>query len=308
MSELPLVSIVMPTWDRLRFLPATVRSIFAQTLGGWELVVADDGSGRPVLDYLATLEVDERVRVLRRGHVGNAGAVRNAAIAEARAPLLAFIDSDDVWEPTKLELQLAEMRAQPACGWCYTGFVNVDADEVPLASERGRSWTPHAGDVFAEVVRGSVSIRTPCVMAKTELVRDVGGFDEAIDCAEDYDLWMRLALRSPLCVVDKALVKVRRYARVYPDRAIGEAHEALDYSLRKLAPGLEGPHRSLVKEARSRNALAKAATISAHSGRWRALSAVASSAGFSWRYPRWWYGAAKALARACLNLRPAGAQ
>jgi len=304
----PLVSIVMPTCDRLSFLPATVRSIFAQTFADWELVVADDGSGAPVLDYLATLEGDPRVRVLRREHVGNPGAVRNAAIARARAPLLAFIDSDDVWEPTKLELQLAEMRAQPACAWCYTGFVNVDADDLPLASERRRPWTAHAGEVFAKVVRGSVSIRTPCVMASTSLVRDVGGFDEAIDCAEDYDLWVRLALRSPLCVVDRPLVKVRHHEREYPDSAIGEAHEALDYSLRKLAHELEGPRRSLVEEERSRNALAKAATISAHGGRWRALSAVAGSAGFSWRYPRWWYGAAKALARACLNLRPAGAQ
>jgi len=303
----PLVSIVLPTCDRLRFLPATVRSIFAQTFGDWELVVADDGSGAPVLEYLATLETDERVRVLRREHVGNPGAVRNAAIAEARAPLLAFIDSDDVWEPNKLDRQLTEMRAQPACAWCYTGFVNVDADERPLASERSRSWTAHAGEVFANVVCGSVSIRTPCVMASTALVREVGGFDEAIGCAEDYDLWARLALRSPLCVVNEPLVKVRHHNREYPDSAIGEAHDALDYSLRKLAQGLEGPRRSLVEEERSRNALAKAATISAHGGRWRALSAVASSAGFSWRYPRWWYGAAKALARACLNLRPAGA-
>jgi glycosyltransferase involved in cell wall biosynthesis len=303
----PLVSIVMPTWDRVRFLPATVRSIFAQTFGDWELVVADDGSGVPALDYLATLEVDERVRVLRRARVGNPGAARNAAIAAARAPLLAFFDSDDVWEPTKLELQLAEMRAHPACAWCYTGFVNVDADELPLPSERSRSWTPHAGEVFAKVVRGFVSIRTPsCVMASTTLVRDVGGFDEAIDCAEDYDLWVRLALRSPLCVVDKPLVKVRHHHE-HTNSAIGRAAEARDYSLCKLARGLEGPRRSLVEEERSRNALAKAAVISAHGGRWRALSAVASSAGFSWRYPRWWYGAAKALARACLNVRPAGA-
>jgi len=306
MSAQPLVSIVMPTCDRLRFLPATVQSIFSQTLRDWELVIADDGSGPPVLEYLATLENSERVQVLRRRHVGNPAMVRNAAIAVARAPLVAFIDSDDVWAPAKLELQLAQMRAAPACAWSYTAFVNVDADEMPLPSERSRPWTAHAGEIFAEVVRGEASIRTPCVMASTELVRDVGGFDVAIDCAEDYDLWVRLALRSPVCVVDQPLVHVRRH-RKGPNRAIGYANEARDYSLRKLARALDGPRRALVEEERSRNALAKAATIAAHGGRWRALSAVASSASFSWRYPRWWYGAAKALGRACLRTRRAGA-
>ena len=306
MSERPLVSIVMPTCDRLRFLPPTVQSIFAQTLREWELVIADDGSGAPVLEYLAALERCPRVRVLRRRHVGNPGTVRNAAIAMARAPLVAFIDSDDVWKPEKLELQLAQMRAERACAWSYTAFVNVDADGVPLPSERSRPWAAHAGDVFVQVVRGSASIRTPCVMASTELLQAVGGFDEAIDCAEDYDLWARLALRSPVCVVDQPLVQVRRH-REGPNRPIGYAHEARDYSLRKLARGLQGSRRALVEQERSRNALAKAATIAAQGDRWRALSTVASSASFSWRYPRWWYGAAKALARACLATTRVGA-
>ena len=64
--------------------------------------------------------------------------------------------------------------------------------------------------MFDETVRGAVSIRSPAVVvARTELVREVGAFDEAIDCAEDFDLWTRLALRSPICVVDEPLVRVR---------------------------------------------------------------------------------------------------
>jgi glycosyltransferase involved in cell wall biosynthesis len=306
-SDRPFVSIVMPTYDRLRFLPATVRSILSQTFRDWELIIADDGSAAPVLEYLATLETCERIHVLRREHVGNPGKVRNAAIAEARGSLIAFMDSDDLWEPTKLERQLAEMRARHACGWSYTGFVNVDAEEAPLPSERNRPWTAYAGDIFGEVVRGSASIRTPCVVASAELVRHVGAFDEAIDCAEDYDLWARLALRSPVCVVDEPLVRVRRH-RDSPTRAIGYVHDARDHSLRKLARRLDGPRRSLVDAERSRNALTKAATLAAHGDRLRALAAVASSARFSWRYPRWWYGAAKALARACVGSKATAAR
>ena len=300
MSERPLVSIVMPTYDRLQFLPATVESIFAQTFRDWELIVADDGSSAPATEYLRALELRERVRVLWRPHTGNAGKMRNAAIEHARAPFIAFMDSDDLWAPTKLEAQLAKMRAEPECGWSYSAFVVIGEDGTPLPSERSRRWTPHHGHVFDETVRGAVSIRSPAVVARTELVREVGAFDEAIDCAEDFDLWTRLALRSPICVVDEPLVRVRTHPN-NSGRKIGSACVARDYSLRKLAARTSGRARAVVAKERSRNALAHSAALAAHGDRWKSLAPVAGSLRFSWRYPGWWYGAVKALARACLG-------
>jgi glycosyltransferase involved in cell wall biosynthesis len=302
MSVRPLVSIVMPTYDRLQYLPAAVESIFAQTLRDWELIIADDGSGEPTLDYLATLERDERVRVLRRKHVGIPGAVRNAGIAEARAPLVAFMDSDDVWPRTKLEKQLAQMRARPACRWSYTGFLIVDANDVPFPSEARRLWTPHSGEIFEQVVRGTASIRTSAVVASAELLRDIGGFDERIDCAEDCDLYTRLALRSPACVVDEPLVRMRRHR---PDSAgvPGASHAGRDFSMRKLAQALTGPRRALLVEELGRNAWRHASVMAELVGRRRALATFANSLTFGWRYPRWWYGAARAAAGACIGPR-----
>ncbi len=145
------------------------------------------------------------------------------------------------------------------------------------------------------------SIRSPSVVvARTGLVREVGAFDEAIDCAEDFDLWTRLALRSPICVVDEPLVRVRSHPN-NSGRKIGSASAARDYSLRKLAAGTNGRVRALVVKERSRNALAHAAALAAHGDRWMSLAPIASSLRFSWRYPGWWYGAAKAFARACLG-------
>jgi hypothetical protein len=300
----PIVSIAMPTYDRLEFLRAAVESIFAQTLRDWELVIADDGSGAPVLDYLGSLEQHERVRVLRLAHTGNPSKVRNAAIAVARAPLVAFADSDDLWEPAKLEKQLATMRMPPECRWSYTGFVIVDADGVPFPSERNRRWTAYAGDIFDEVVRGAASIRTPAVVVSTELLKDVGGFDEALDCAEDYDLWARLALKGPVTVVDEPLVRVRRHRRE-DHQPLGLPHAARDYSLRKLASQVHGQRRALVNVERSRNALAHAAVYATHGQSRRAFATVAQSLRFSWRSPRWWAGAAKASTLACFGaLRP----
>ena len=301
MSQRPLVSIVMPTYDRLRFLPATVESIFAQTFRDWELIVADDGSGAPTAEYLRALERRERVRVLWRSHTGNAGKTRNAAIEHARAPFIAFMDSDDLWAPAKLDAQLAAMRAAADCGWSYSAFVLIDAHGTPLTSERSRRWTPHRGQVFDEIVHGAVSIRSPSVVvARTDLVREVGAFDEAMSCAEDFDLWARLALRSPLCVVDEPLVRVRSHPN-NSGRQVGSASVARDYSLRKLAARTSGPERALVAKERSRNALAHSAALAAHGDRWASLAPIASSLRFSWRYRSWWYGAAKACARACLG-------
>jgi glycosyltransferase involved in cell wall biosynthesis len=294
----PTVSVVMPTFNRLQFLPSTVESIFRQTMQDWELIVADDGSDQQVLDYLHTLEGDQRVRVLRLARSGNPGTARNAAIAVARTPLVAFVDSDDLWEPSKLERQLALLRAKPECRWSYTAFSVVDAEGMLLASERSRPWTSHSGQIFAQTVRSAASIRTPSVVASTELLREVGAFDEAIDCSEDYDLWIRLALRSPVCLVDEPLVRVRRHAENLK-REVSAPYLARDYSLCKLARCVTGAQRALLEKERSRNALALAAKTAAYGGRWRALGVVAKSLPFSWKYPSWWYRCARALARAC---------
>jgi glycosyltransferase involved in cell wall biosynthesis len=294
----PIVSIVMPTFNRMEFLPAAIESVLAQSLPRWELIVADDGSDRETLHYLASLTRDERVRLLRLSHSGNAGTARNFAIAAARAPLLAFLDSDDLWATNKLERQLAALHGKPECRWSYTAFVMVDASGAPLATERNRPWTPHSGNIFVQTVRTTASIRPSSVVASTELVRDAGSFDEAIDVSEDYDLWLRLALRSPVCVVDEPLIRVRRHAS-NPKRRPGSPHLARDYSLRKLAAQLGDAQRKLLDEERSRNALGLARAFAVHGERWHSIMTVYRSLPLGWKSARWWYGAVKELARAC---------
>ncbi|HEY8520469.1 MAG TPA: glycosyltransferase [Gammaproteobacteria bacterium] len=300
----PAVSIVLPTYERLPFLRAAVESVFAQTFTDWELIVADDGSGAETKAYLRGLESD-RVRVLHLEHGGRPSRARNAALAAARAELVAFLDSDDLWEPMKLERQLAAMRAEPECRWSYTAFVIVNAEGEPLDSERKRRWVPYGGRIFRETVRGRAQIRTPAVVARTALVRAVGGFDERIVRGEDYDLWMRLALQSPVCVIDEPLVHVRRHAE-HARRTDYLAYEGRDYSLRKLAARLAGADRALVREERARNALAHAAAVAARGERWRSLAPLARSLPFGWQHPAWWRGAVKATLRAGLGWPRAG--
>ena len=122
----PWVSIVVPTFDRLEYVRPALDSVFAQTWNDWDLIIADDGSGEELRAYLRALESRPRVKVVWLPHRGVPSAVRNAAIREATGTHVAFLDSDDLWAPRKLERQLALLAARPECGWSYTAFRQVD--------------------------------------------------------------------------------------------------------------------------------------------------------------------------------------
>ena len=122
--------------------------------------------------------------------------VRNAAIRAASGKFLAFLDSDDLWLPHKLERQLALMRATPARRWSYTQVRRIDDEGNDAASVGGRPWRALDGDIVEPLLRLEALIATPAVIAERELVLDAGGFDEQQRFCEDYDLWVRLAMRS----------------------------------------------------------------------------------------------------------------
>src|SRR5262245_55647877 len=98
----PVVSIVLPAFNRLVYLRAAVASVFKQSFTDWELIIGDDGSDEDTRAYLGTLDQPPRVKVLWLAHTGNPAVVRNAALLEAKGEFVAFIDSDDEWLPDKL--------------------------------------------------------------------------------------------------------------------------------------------------------------------------------------------------------------
>ena len=200
-ATIPTVSIIMPTFNRLNFLRASVDSVFAQTFQSWELIVADDGSEGETAEYLSKLADLPRVRLLRLAHTGNPGAVRNAALRVARGEYVAFLDSDDVWMPTKLEVQLAALRASGDCHWSYTDHVRINDAGQSINSERNPRRTLPDGDIVEALLRLRAGTPTPTVMAERELIERAGGFDQQQGLHEDYDLWLRLALLSKVLVL-----------------------------------------------------------------------------------------------------------
>jgi glycosyltransferase involved in cell wall biosynthesis len=216
----PLISIIMPTYNRLAWLRAAVRSVFDQTLSDWELIIADDGSEAATRDYLRGLAAttEHRVRVLWLTHRGNPPAARNIALAEARGEYVAFLDSDDLWLPRKLEMQIASLGEHPLRAWSYTRSVLVDGAGQPLPGGRELRYPARTDGWIAEsLLRGDAAVTQSSVLARRDAIAGVGGYPEDLPICGDYELYLRLALRSEIDFVDAPLVLVRRHTEHYCD-------------------------------------------------------------------------------------------
>jgi glycosyltransferase involved in cell wall biosynthesis len=206
----PEVSVVLATHDQGRWLDEAIASVRAQTLADWELLVVDDGSTDDTPAIAARhAAADARIRVLAGPRVERCRA-RNRGIAEARAPLVAFLDGDDAWAPGKLARQRDALAAAPDAAFCWTVTRVVDAEGRPLPERKPKHGL--GADAFATLARGNVLILSS-VMARRDAVLRAGGFDPALATlgCEDWDLWLRLARDAPAVGVDAELTRYRRH-------------------------------------------------------------------------------------------------
>jgi glycosyltransferase involved in cell wall biosynthesis len=200
---------VIPTRNRRRLLERALASALAQEDVEVEALVVDDASEDGTPAYLAGLG-DRRVSVVRHDSPRGVAAARNAGVAGARAPWVAFLDDDDLWAPDKLAAQLRGVGANPGSGWSCAAAVDVD-EELRIVEPQvdpprdGPELLPRL--LAVNVIPGGGS----GVLVETALVRSVGGFDEELRILADWDLWIRLALRSPLTPVDRPLVAYQRH-------------------------------------------------------------------------------------------------
>jgi glycosyltransferase involved in cell wall biosynthesis len=298
----PEVTVVLPAFNRLQYLRPAIESVFAQTFTDWELIVADDGSEGETAAYLAALANPPRVKVLRLAHTGNPGAVRNAAWHAAQGRYIAFLDSDDVWLPAKLALQVASLRAHPERGWSHTAFAVIDESGELLCGARSRWWPAAEGWILESLIKMETVIAIPSVIVRRQLLEQVGGFDPKQRMCEDYDLWLRLAAVSEIDGVRETLLHVRTHREhfhsdsiVFEDR--GRALEKI------LALSTNRSLRSVLHRERAKVAAGLARSQALCGGRWAALRTLARSSQYSWGYREWWLGGAKAAVRA---VTPAG--
>ena len=202
----PVVSVVMAAKNYARFLPAAVESVFAQTVADWELLVVDDGSTDATPAAVKPFLADRRVQCVRSDRLGQSRA-KNLGVGLSRGEVIAFLDADDAWKPTKLEKQLALLAAKPAVGvaFCLRELIDEAGNRLP---QPGHAPPPPTGRVLDEIfVRNFVCFSS--VAVRREVFDRVGGFDPGLDLSIDYDLWLRAAAHYEFDYVPEELVLYR---------------------------------------------------------------------------------------------------
>jgi glycosyltransferase involved in cell wall biosynthesis len=292
----PEVSVILPTFNRRRYLELAIESVFAQTCTDWEMVIADDGSSGATADYLRSITTS-RVRTIWLQHSGNPSRVRNAAIGAARGRYLAFLDSDDTWAPAKLEKQLSALRDSAGARWSYTLEDLIDPEGRPVDNTGLPVSAARDGWIFEPLLRLEVAISMPTIVAERRLIEELGGFDEQLRFAEWHDLCLRLAAKSAVVVVREPLCCVRIHNEHYTADKFGEqaGWMQLYEKMANLVPSR--PLRTYCAQVCAETSL-KLARLQGNRGNYRgALSVLRAALVFSWRYPPWWWGAMKQVLR-----------
>jgi len=198
----PLVSVLIPTFNRAPWVGEAIASVLAQLYPHVELIVVDDGS------HDATPEIVQgfgpALTYIRQAHAG-VSAARNRGVAASHGELVAFLDSDDLWLPGKLAAQVALFQQRPQAQACYTDeiWIRHGVRVNPRLIHR-----KHSGWLFERSLPRCI-ISPSSMMLRRALWNRLGGFDESLPACEDYDLWLRLTLATPVWLLPERLIVKR---------------------------------------------------------------------------------------------------
>ena len=244
----PLISVIIPTYNRAAFLPQAVESVYQQTFQDFELIVIDDGSTDGTAQVLKKYQNHLIYRYQANQGVSSA---RNLGLRMARGKWVAFLDSDDLWLPKKLETQVRFFSQNPEAVICQTEEIWVRNGRRVNPQKKHRKFS---GDIFAPSLLLCL-VSPSAVMIQRDLFNQEDGFDETLPACEDYDLWLRISSRFPIYLIDLPLV-VKRGG--HPDQ-LSRATPALDrYRIQALVKLLDsgrltaGQYESAFKELKSK--------------------------------------------------------
>lgn len=231
----PLISVVMPLYNKADLVLEAIASVQAQTVSAWELLVVDDGStDNGPQQAREVARSDPRVRVLAQANQG-VSAARNAGVGAASADIVAFLDADDVWQPRFLEAILALQSRYPTSRWWATGYEIRVADATPRSNRLLRLPAQFDAGVISNYFEVAATSDPPVWTSATAVDRQAllaltGGFPVGVRSGEDLLTWARLAVALPLAY-DRRPMAVFRLSGIErrPDPAdvVGHALKAL---------------------------------------------------------------------------------
>ncbi len=203
---MPKVSVVIPAYNAMNYLPETIENVLSQTYNDFEVIVVNDGSSDETEQWVSQIK-DPRFKLIFQENQGLAGA-RNTGIAQAKGEYITFLDADDLWEPTKLEKQVCVLEDNPEIALVYTWVAFIDE----AGKHTGRVFKNEAeGDVWKTLTEHNIVECGSVAMVRRSCFEAVGLFDRNLGSSvEDWDMWLRMASKYHFKVVKEPLVYYRQ--------------------------------------------------------------------------------------------------
>lgn len=199
------ISVVIPTYNYGKYIKCAIESVLKQTYKDFEIVVVDDGSTDNTKEILY-----QYFSQIQYYHIQNSGPAhaRNFGIENSKGKYIAFLDADDIWVNTKLEKQIEVFRKNKEVGMVFTECEVFKGNKV-LKKKMGKKKLMK-GDLASNIFIFS-GVATPTVMVKKKVFENLGKFEESLTCAEDDNMWIRIASNYEVVLIDESLVMVRKH-------------------------------------------------------------------------------------------------
>lgn len=204
MKATPLVSVVIATYNMGQYVSTAIDSVLQQDYPELEVVIVDDGSTDDTPERLAQYKEDRRVRAFQQDNAGQTVA-KNRGLRETRGELIGFCDADNYWLQGKLPTQVNAFAQRPDLGVVYgeLKFIDGEGNDLPAPSIKR-----HSGRITAQLLLDNfVTFNTTLI--PRQILEEVGGFDESLRMAIDYDLWLRISVRYEFLYLPQPLVAYR---------------------------------------------------------------------------------------------------
>jgi glycosyltransferase involved in cell wall biosynthesis len=198
----------------------TIESVRQQTYKNWELIIVDDGSDDNTGELVAGIN-DDRIRFYKAGRVAINGKIKNIGLSKATGELIAFIDSDDLWAPTKIEKQVAALNEYPEAGFCLTGGYSFRNPGEPVEFFYKQTSGIRYDKIFISFFRSQVPALTPTLMFRRECIEKTGKFNETRTFA-DADFIINLAYHFKAVIL---------YEQLFYRRLHGQNHSSLNWEM-----------------------------------------------------------------------------
>jgi len=232
-SKNPLVSVILPTYNRSNILSRAIESVLIQTYENLELIIVDDASTDDTEEVVSSYE-DDRINYIQKTDNQGGAAARNTGILKSDGEIVAFIDSDDEWAPSKLQKQVDVFIKDAKVGVVYTGTTLVNNSK----KTKGKVPTEKGYIYNKQLYMDNIS-PTSAVAVRRECFTLVGLFDPSLEARQDYDLWLRLSRNYKFDYVSESLVTIYRE---HEDRISSNISNRIQGQLRilkKIQPELE---------------------------------------------------------------------